>query len=549
MKFVTKKIGEIEKILQTGKTPPSKTERYFIGGKINWYTPSDLDHEKYLTTSKRRISRYAVEEKKVYMVPPKSILIGCIGDIGKLGITSEEACSNQQITALVPTEEVDTEYLYYWLKQNKAYLEKKAKNAIVPILNNKNLREVKVKFPKSLTDQKRIAKVLSECEQLIAWRKESIQLLDDYLKSVFLEMFGDPAQNHKGFKVTTVKELIREAKYGTSKSAKGGGDLPYLRMNNINYDGYWDFTSLKSISLDDSEKEKYTLRKGDVVFNRTNSKELVGKTGIFDSDAEMVIAGYLIRIRVKENINPYYLWGHMNSAYTKKRLFNMCKSIVGMANINAQEVQRIRILNPPLTLQNEFAKVVEKVKEIKKLHHLSLLDLENLYSALSQKAFIGQLDLSKVVVDEETKPLQTLEETTTDISEENQQLKLKKAATKQKEKRDIRNMYLLDYYGVPFELYQHEIADDYGPELAFIGDDLFYQFYLKDNFPDRAFTFSDLQQAFNAYYIPKGHDFEPRTWKSILYKFMEGNKPLVEQIFDEASGTIKLKLTDEAFKA
>lgn len=135
---------------------------------------------------------------------------------------------------------------------------------------------------------------------------------------------------------------------------------------------------------------------GDLVFNRTNSKVLVGKTAVYDGDEPVIIAGYLIRVRFDERTNPWFVWGHLNSKYGKNHLFSLCRNIVGMANINAKELQSIPILKPPIDLQYSFAAIVEKVEGVKLRYQRSLSDLEILYGALSQKAFKGELDLSGI---------------------------------------------------------------------------------------------------------------------------------------------------------
>lgn len=263
-------------------------------------------------------------------------------------------------------------------------------------LTKSDFLKLEIPFP-SLDDQIRIAHLLSKVEGLIAQRKQHLQQLDALLKSVFLEMFGDPVRNEKGWEEKTIGDLIDEVKYGTSSPAKGG-QYKYLRMNNITQGGYWDLTDLKYIDVDEKDFEKYCLRKGDLVFNRTNSKELVGKTAVYERDESVIIAGYLIRVRVNQHNNPWFIWGHLNSKYGKTRLFNLCRNIVGMANINAKELQAIPILKPPLPLQTKFATIVEKVEVIKVNYKKSLADLEKLYCALSQKSFKGELDLSRIVL-------------------------------------------------------------------------------------------------------------------------------------------------------
>lgn len=269
----------------------------------------------------------------------------------------------------------------------------KYQNKTTGIINLKldNYLEEKIDIP-DLSEQIHISELLSKAESLISQRKKSIHLLDEFLKSTFLEMFGDPSTNRMKFQRGTIRDLVKEVKYGTSCPAEEQGMFPYLRMNNITTEGYMDYSKLKYINVDIIEKEKYSVKKGDLLFNRTNSKELVGKTGIFNLESEMIIAGYLIRVRTNEKANPWYLWGYLNSLHGKQTLFGMCKSIVGMANINAKELQNIKILMPPVKLQNQFSQIVEKTETLKTQYKRSLEELEKLYCCLSQKAFKGELE-------------------------------------------------------------------------------------------------------------------------------------------------------------
>jgi type I restriction enzyme S subunit len=167
-------------------------------------------------------------------------------------------------------------------------------------------------------------------------------------------------------------------------------------MNNITYLGYMNYDNLKYIDLEKSEKEKYLVKKGDLLFNRTNSKELVGKTGIFNEESEMAIAGYLIRVRLNQMANPYYVWGYLNSVHGKLTLENMCKNIVGMANINAQELQNIKLLIPPIELQNRFAEIISHIETQKQLVRQSLQKSEELFQGLMQRAFKGELTTTTI---------------------------------------------------------------------------------------------------------------------------------------------------------
>lgn len=164
-----------------------------------------------------------------------------------------------------------------------------------------------------------------------------------------------------------------------------------LRMGNITYSGAIDFSGLKYVDLSKKDQPKYLVEKGDLLFNRTNSKELVGKTAVYDRDDVAAIAGYLIRVRMNEKGNSYYVSGYLNSTHGKSTLQNMCKSIVGMANINAQEMQNIQILLPPIEIQNKYAAIFQATKQRLRSQSQSEGNLADLFAALSQKAFRGEL--------------------------------------------------------------------------------------------------------------------------------------------------------------
>ena len=383
-------LRSISEFIRTGKTPPSQQKEYF-DGRIFWYTPGDLDNGKQLGSSQRTLTIKAIEDKKTVFFPSGTLLVACIGDIGKLGITTAKySSSNQQITGIKPRPSVDVNYLFYWFKKNKKLLQHHSNSAVVPIINNKSIEKIKIPLP-PLEDQKKIAAILDTADALRQKDKALIAKYEELTQSLFLDMFGDPVTNPKGWEFCTIRDLVKEAKYGTSAKAEEEGDFPYLRMNNITYSGYMDYTNLKYINVSEKDKSKYLVRRGDVLFNRTNSKELVGKTGIVETTEPFVIAGYLIRVRTNELANPYYVWAHLNSKWAKTTLSNMCKSIVGMANINAQELQDIKILKVPIDLQNQFAEHVQQFEKQKQLAQQSLQKSEELFNSLLQRAFKGEL--------------------------------------------------------------------------------------------------------------------------------------------------------------
>jgi type I restriction enzyme S subunit len=163
-------------------------------------------------------------------------------------------------------------------------------------------------------------------------------------------------------------------------------------MNNITRNGDLDLRDLKYMDLHQADHEKYLVRAGDVLFNRTNSAELVGKTAIVPASAPpLAYAGYLVRLRVNEANHPMYLARFLNTPYAKRMLRGMCKSIVGMANINAKEIQAMRIGLAPLPLQQTFATRIASIEALKATHRHALAALDALFASLQQRAFAGAL--------------------------------------------------------------------------------------------------------------------------------------------------------------
>lgn len=253
------------------------------------------------------------------------------------------------------------------------------------------LKELKIPLP-PLAEQKRIAGILDAADALRAKRRDSLAQLDSLLKSSFLDLFGDPVSNPMEWPVVTIGDLLTSTAYGTSKKAHTSeSGLACLRMNNITYAGGWDFSSLKYVDLEPKEISKNTVKRGQILFNRTNSKELVGKTAVYRRDTPMAFAGYLVRGITNAEADPEYISAFLNLPQGKAILQGMCKSIVGMANINAQEFKSIPIPKPPLPMQRRFAAIVESVERQKERQRAHLAELDALFAALQHRAFRGEL--------------------------------------------------------------------------------------------------------------------------------------------------------------
>ena len=304
--------------------------------------------------------------------------------IGRTMLLPEKTSVIGTMQYILPNEKVIPKYLYYVIRY--MHLEKYFTGATIPHIYFKDYKREEFNLC-DLSEQEKIVSTLSKIEKIITHRKQQLEKLDLLVKARFVEMFGEPILNEKGWNMVTIGDIVTEVKYGTSKPAVEGGKYPYLRMNNLTYDGHLDLTNLKMIDIQDSEIEKCIVHRGDVLFNRTNSIELVGKTCVFDKDEDMVIAGYIIRVRLKSIMLPIVLSYFMNTDALKKKLRNMAKGAVNQANINAQEFKSINIYLPPIELQTQFADFVKQVDKSRVAIQNDLEQAQMLFDSLMQEYF------------------------------------------------------------------------------------------------------------------------------------------------------------------
>lgn len=259
-----------------------------------------------------------------------------------------------------------------------------------------------VSFPlPTLSDQIQIANLLSKAENLIAQRKESISMLDVFLKSTFLEMFGDPAFNSKNWDKIKFRELIAKGdkiNYGIVQPGEDGnkvgiaiirvGDFDGIRINSKN---------LKLVDPIIEQKHKTSRLVGDEVLIACVGAT-IGKIALADiSHAGKNIVRAIARVRCDtKKLNRLFLCQLLLTAYYQFNLKNLARTIA-QPTLNIGQIEELKITVPPIELQNRFAKIVKKTEALKTQYRQSLQELENLYGSLSQQAFKGKLEFSKEV--------------------------------------------------------------------------------------------------------------------------------------------------------
>jgi type I restriction enzyme S subunit len=354
------------------------------------------------------VSQEIADKANNFKLRAGDILISLTGNVGRVGRVPSQhlpAVLNQRVGLIRPvSEEINDKYLFQYLNSNKFEQESiQNSNGVAQLnLSSKWIENYEIPLP-LIDDQIRIAHLLGKVEGLIAQRKQHLQQLDDLLKSVFLEMFGDPVRNKKGWDIQPCDKVVLDISSGTSY---GGEDRAFVSSDEVGVlkisavtKGTFDPTEFKVVNQAQITKTLRFVMRGDFLFSRANTVELVAACCIVPQDYTRLFLSdklWVLTLNAKLVISQFF-----NYLLKNERYRDVVRSLASgghdsMLNISMKKFMTLGIPCPPIDLQNQFAVIVEKVEGIKSRYQQSLADLEALYGALSQQAFKGELDLSRV---------------------------------------------------------------------------------------------------------------------------------------------------------
>ena len=329
---------------------------------------------------------------------PARLVISSRAPKGHLGIASVPLCTNQGCKSFVPSPQVDSLFLYYALRQAVPALKVLGSGATFAEVSKTQLEKFAIPLP-PLAEQQRIAAILNEqmaavdrarvaAEAQLAAAKE---LPAAYLRAVF----GSP-EAQTWSEVLFSEVCDGDGQYGISEKATIEPiGVPILRMGNI-FEGRLLWDDLKYVSIPEGERLKYLLDKGDLLFNRTNSMELVGKSAVFDGSREAVFASYLVRFRIAtEKADPAYVGAFINSQYGRKFIEANMGRAIGQVNVSASTMRKMPIRLPPLVEQQRIVAMLSErtaaVEHVRKALTAQLDAISRLPASLLRRAFAGEI--------------------------------------------------------------------------------------------------------------------------------------------------------------
>jgi len=376
------RLGDVCEIV-AGSTPSTSKQEYW-DGSFYWVTPAEIsDGDYYIERTQRKLTEAGISSAGLRLMPVGTVLLSSRAPIGKVAITAVEMACNQGFKNFVCGEKIHNRFLYYFLKNNKHYLNSLGRGATFKEISKSIVCEVEIPLP-PLEEQKHIADILDKASNLIDLRKQQLEKMDLLIKSKFIDMFGDPVTNPKGWEVKCLKDTaLGKLAYGSGASAtEYDFNVRYIRITDINEKG-----SLNDIKVSPNEiSDGYLLSEGDILFARSGAT--VGKTFRYSKKyGKCIYAGYLIRLVPNQKIVlPDYIYYFSRTDYYLSFIQQNMKT-VAQPNINAQQYGELQIPIPQLSLQNQFAVFVEQVEKQKAVMQQSLEKMETNYKALMQEYF------------------------------------------------------------------------------------------------------------------------------------------------------------------
>ncbi len=398
-----KTLSEIGEII-TGSTP-SKSNVEFYGKDYPFFKPSDFEQGYFLENAGDNLSKLGFG--KARQLPPKTILVVCIGSLGKVALTRVIGSCNQQINAIIPHKNIISEYIYYYCISSKfqSILFSKAPQTTLAIFNKTEFSKLEIIYPKDIKKQERIVGILDESfakiDESIKILEQNLLNLDELMQSALQKAFNPLKDNAKenyklpqGWEWKSLGEIANTSSGGTPSRNKKeyweNGNIKWLKSGELN-DGYIDFIEENITEEAIKNSSAKIFQKGTLLIAMYGAT--AGKLGILnlDSTTNQAICAFLHKdknIKFLEKFLFYFLF------FLRDKII---KDSFGGAqpNINQTYIKNLQIPLPPIKEQEQIASHLDElsshVKNLKQNYQAQIKDLQELKNSLLDKAFKGNL--------------------------------------------------------------------------------------------------------------------------------------------------------------
>ncbi len=350
-----------------------------------------IEYGSTIKSNKTKISSKAVLISKLNPRIPRVWLVH-----DELGLP--RICSTEFVPFLPDENQLDRIYLYwslYWLLiagtiKGSTLAATKSRERAKP----SDIGKQCIPLP-TLPEQRRLVDILSRAEGIVRLRREAQKKAQELIPALFLDMFGDPATNPKGWPImplSDVAEIISGVTKGRKINFNESVSLPYIRVANVQ-DGHLNLSEIKYIEIKKSEFEKYRLEPGDLLMTEGGDPDKLGRAALWNGEIENCLhQNHIFKVRVSQKmVLPEYLRSLIGSEYGKRYFLQVAKQTTGIASINKTQLGGFRVVIPPLTQQSEFTDRVLQTRSIQSQQFIALEKAEATFQSLLHRAFSGQL--------------------------------------------------------------------------------------------------------------------------------------------------------------
>jgi type I restriction enzyme, S subunit len=392
-------LGDIFTIARGGSPRPIDSFITDDPNGVNWIMIGDaVEGSKYITKTKKRIRKEGVSRSRE--VKPGDFLLTNSMSFGHPYILATAGCIHDGWLVLSPRDNnVDQDYFYHLLGSPFVYaeFERLAAGAVVKNLNSDLVRGVKVPHP-PLAEQRRIADILDKADAIRRKRREAIALTEELLRSAFLEMFGDPVTNPRGWPLSQLGAVIERLDAGWSANGeprvREDNEYGVLKVSAVT-SGVFRPEEHKAVPAHAIDRELVTPRAGDLLFSRANTRELVAATCLVERDEpHLFLPDKLWRVvpRADRTTTPYLRFLLAHNRFRAELTRTATGTSGSMLNVSMEKLRGLRGPFPPLDRQERFSRLVWKALDSKARHETAHSASDDLFNSLVSRSFTGSLE-------------------------------------------------------------------------------------------------------------------------------------------------------------
>ena len=371
------KLGDICTIV-SGSTPKTGIEEYWKGN-LKWITPAEIEEDTYIISdSERKITELAVKKTGLSSFPKGTVILSSRAPIGKVAIAGCEMYCNQGFKNLICSEKINNKYLYWFLKRNTKYLNSLGRGATFKEISKTIVSEIEINLPE-YRKQEEIANELEKINKIIGCRKQELKLFEDLVKARFIELFGLPGTDEKGWGLRTLGECCElNPRKALDKRLISGMQVSFVPMTAISENGVIKTSEKKDY---DEVKVGFTyFAENDVLFAKITPCMENGKGAVAVGLCNGIGFGsteFHVLRPLAGRSNPYWLYSLTAfDTFRKDAAANMTGS-AGQRRVPSIFLEKYKIALPPLELQNQFATFVTQVNKSKLPQELCTILQEN----------------------------------------------------------------------------------------------------------------------------------------------------------------------------